>query len=162
MTPTNAKPANFANTCRLRKVDGTPCGHRIENVPLAVPIIGQKPEDRALRLAEAMGRHIWKSHTEIASAVEQGGKVYQAFLIGQTFMVEDPNAAKLLEHFRRELVISIPRPFISDESLLRLSETLSDEPEQVQRIMLTMAQLRNQLTEMQPGVPSQSQLVTPA
>lgn len=119
MTP-NGKPMNFGNTCTLRKPDGTPCGYRIENVPLGVPIIGQAPEDRAIRLAEALGKHIYKAHPTIAQALEQGAKIYQAFLIAQLFRIEDPNAFTLVSHFRHEIMQAIPRAYLPDDALAKL------------------------------------------
>ncbi len=159
MSP-NGKPATYANTCRLRKPDGQPCNHRIENVPLAVPIIGQQPEDRALRVAEAMGRHVWKAHTQFASSIEQGAKVYQAFLIGQTFTIEDPNAQRLLMQFRREILTPIPRPNISDENLLKIVEALELGSGSTAKVLSAMQTLRNILTETQPAPPVTSPLVS--
>jgi len=147
MTP-NGKPQTYANVCRLRKPDGTPCGHRIENVPLAVPIIGAKPEDRAMRVAEAMGRHIWKAHTLFATVIEQGSKVYQAFLIGQAFTVEDPNAQALLMQFRAEILTPIQRPYISDDGLRKIVDAMKMEPEAV---LSAMQKIRDVLTETQPA-----------
>lgn len=152
----NGKPANFVNVCRIPK-DGsltgmTQCGYRIENPPLNIPIIGQPPEQRAIKICEAMDRHIAKVHPEKHLAKTIGVKIFDAWLASQAFNIEDPNAQALLYQYRGHIVQAIPRPFINDAAIQHVVAGLAGEhgldSKGQQAFVRAMVELRNQLCEL--------------
>ncbi len=162
MTP-NGSLKLFASTCRIRvpsKVhmpdnpEGA-CGWIVRNEPLSIPIIGQMPEVRALKLAEAMQRHIRQAHPEISKAIEQGSLKYSALLAGQMFNLDDPHAQQMMRLLRVECLQPIPRPFISDEAIRNTVDSvlaLKLTPDELRdKWIAVIADARSILTETRPA-----------
>ncbi len=166
-----SKPSliTFQNLCTIRvpsKVhmpdnpDGM-CGFRIDNHPLDLPIIGEPVDERARKLVEKMGEHVYKQHPEVWNQIAVGVPALQAFMIGRAFQIQDPNAQQHLGILRQQLLMMVGRVFITDQQLSDLVSSMALEPEVSSRVLQKMQYIRNVLIEAQPAQQQEPQLVTP-
>lgn len=157
----------YHNTCRVRvpanvSVPDNPegaCGFRIDNYPLAIPIIGEPPEERAMKIIAAMQKHLEKKHPENWRAIQIGREVLTAFLIGHAFSIEDPNGRALLDSQRLQIRMVLPAPYMPDDHIRKAIESVAAAGALTQEnVFKLMCQMRGILTEI--GQKPQSALVT--
>lgn len=147
----------YPNTCRILRPEKVSmpenpegaCGWRVDNLAFNVPILGQPPEDRSIKLIRAMGEHIAKVHPQHFAAILIGAdQIMKAFLIADAFIVGDPNALLHVTQLRLQLLMTLHRPYIPDDHIREKIATLGHlTPDGVFQLM---AQMRDILTETSP------------
>jgi hypothetical protein len=113
---TNGSPLKHPTTCRLKKPDGSPCGHTILDHPLNVQIIGQV-DQRLMTFMGALMRHLEKKHPEAWNQAHALSQHFMGWLVLQQYETEDPAILQSLMAFAitlRGMVRVIP---ISDAEI---------------------------------------------
>ena len=162
------KLLTFQNICMIRvpsKVhmpdnpDGT-CGFRIDNHPLDIPIIGEPVADRARKLVEKMGEHVYKVHRPEWEQIAMGAPALQAYLVARAFQSHDPNAQQHIGILRQQLLMMVGRVYITDQNLQEIVTSMQLESDVSSRVFQKMQELRNVLIEVQPAPQPESTLVS--
>lgn len=153
----------YKNTCRVRvpenvTVPDNPegaCGFRIDNHPLAIPIIGEPPEGRALKIVAAMQKHLERKHPAQWQSILIGRDVMTAFLIGHAFNIEDPNGRALLDSQRLQIRMVLPGPYMPDDHIRKAIESVAlAGPLTSENVFKLMCQMRGILTETSGAKPA--------
>ncbi len=145
----NVTVIQYSNTCIIPNANGKPCGYRFDNLPLALPIIGERPEERAVKVIKKMGEHIALLHPSTFGAIRsEANEIYAPFRIASQFRMEDPNAVHHIKILRTQIVIAAGKPFVPDE---HIKERIAGLPELTpESVFVLMATLRDLLCEIAP------------
>lgn len=143
--------ANHSCICQVNK-----CGYRFDHVPLSIPVIGEQPEERAVKVLQKMHEHITKKHLDHWTAIMMGAqRAFAPFMVATSFAMSDPNAAHHAKILRAQILLAIGRPFIPDEhiqgKIAELNGTLT--PENVFRLMCQMRDILAEVPSQNPPSP---------
>lgn len=148
----------YANFCRVKvpskiRVPDNPdgqCGFRFDNMPLAIPTIGQPPEERVLKMIGKMQDHLKSKHREHYDMIVQGAQfAFVQFMIAQSFHLNDPNAQRHAAILRAQIVIAAGKPYMPDDHIMRAIQTLNGNFTE-ETVFKLLAQMRDILTETGP------------
>jgi hypothetical protein len=126
--------------CRL-------CKHVIALTGLSVPIVGERPEDRATRYVAALRDHINRRHPQQAAYIEGMKKWTGEFIVIECYGTEDAVLQKGREYARAILHEMTRKNRLSDSDLKEGLARFGKTTEEIDALMPVAKYLRDFLSE---------------
>ena len=133
-------------TCRVQDFAGRPCGVRFTAPPMDVPIIGEPPGQKTIRMLQALGKHCAQKHPEHFQTTISGAQEFQGLLIGLSFDTTDPALLQLREMSRYNIHVLTRKNIVYDKTLI--NRVVSQEPITGEKAIGLLKNLRDALLEL--------------
>lgn len=124
-----ANQAKFITRCRLKKEDGSACGHVITDYALPLQPPGSQPDPRMVTFIQALMKHLSKRHAKIIETIERDGSFLSAFLAVGMFETEDPALRRAVTSFATYLRNITRLPSIPDDHFEAMAKEYGLAPE---------------------------------
>ena len=157
----------YATTCRF-------CMKMIaESSPLDVPVIGEKPGERAEQreaaLLAKMYKHLVLRHQpefqqglSLSKLMTELAKEYKPFLILSAFECQDPSASQRLENIRAIIFGSVRKNTMADNMIDHVVASMGLDPDDALKVNQAMKAIRDaccEFGEYAPRMPQESGIV---